>query len=273
MIGSWNLENLLVYAVNIQTFPLSVGTQTYTLGFNSSFIGSISGTSLTTTTVPTTPLAIGQQITGIPGLTGNTMVFISGGSGTSWTLSFNCGTVPSQTFGNCVGNNFSVPRPARVQRCSIQYSTSSPLPIELAIPIVNLDQWQSTTVKQVTSAFPTLMYNDTNFPSMNLYFWPVPSTACNVILYTWDMLSEASNYNQTIEVPQGYNEALKYNLAIRLAPYYDREPSATIVKMAIASKANINDINNGIPIMSFDAAWQRSRGYSEGLKSRGFFVP
>jgi hypothetical protein len=266
MIDSWNQEQLLVYAENQYVFPFVPGTQIYTLGSTNPIVGSISGTILTTTSGTPT---IGAVIMGLGILPLTTVL---SGTGTSWILSNDCGTVPSEVMGCNIRNNFNIPRPARVTRWSVQYPAGHAY-MNLPASILSVEEWQSITYNVAPSSFPTQMYNDTNYPYMNLYFYPVPESPCNALLFTWDQLQEVGDLNTNVFLPQGYNEAIKYNLAIRLSPYFGVEPSSTTIKIAMDSKSNINDINSGIPIATIDKAYVPSMVCGAGITSRGFYVP
>jgi hypothetical protein len=272
MIGSWNLENLLVYAVNRYVFPFIPGQQFYTLGSTNAITGSISGNQLTVTSG--TPVA-GQMIIGygIPDLT-----TVVSGSNPTWTLSNQCGTISGETFGCVAGNNWNIPRPSRLERWSVHYPAGSAY-TDLPGSLISLEEWQAITYNTAPSAFPTKCYNDTNYPYMNLSFYPVPEAPCYAILWVWDQLQEITGASQAIQlatnigVPQGYNEALIYNLSVRLAPMYGIEPPPTVLLMAVRSKSNINDINSGTPIATLDPAYCSRRVASIGISSRGYSVP
>jgi hypothetical protein len=272
MIGSWNLENLLVYTVNATTFPFVPGQQRYQLGSTNPFTCNVLGNTLTVLQGQPS-MQNGATLT-VPGLpSGTTIVGLI--TGNEYQISYTAPAPLTQVQGGVnLGTNWNYPRPTRVDRVSVQFPGSSGLVVELPVPVVDVEHWQSVTVKGVqTGVVPTLCYNDTNFPYMDLSFWPIPSQPCSAVLYTWDQLQEAASLTDLVQVPQGYNEALKYNLAVRLAPLFERDPAPSVVQMAIRSKANINDINNGVPVMSLDACYGHGKSWSIGLRSRGFMVP
>jgi hypothetical protein len=270
MIGSWNLENLLVYAVNINTFTFVAGQQVYQVGSQNPFVANILGSTMTVTAgTPIVEPGATLIAGGVPPSTTVTGLLTGNQYGLSWTAP---NPITQVQAGLCIGTNWNIPRPTRIQSCSVLYPGAAGQQVEIPISIIDVDHWQSISVKSIESIFPTAVYNDTNYPYMNLYFYPVPATSCNCVLYTWDQLEEVTGLISLIDVPQGYNEALKYNMAVRLAPYYGVEPSQTVVQMAIRSKSNINDINSGIPIMTIDCFGRNGTG-SIGLKSRGFNVP
>jgi hypothetical protein len=161
-----------------------------------------------------------------------------------------------QSYKLGTGGDFDMPRPARIDRISIQYPNSSNQPIELPIDAdFDLEAWQSIVVKNISSQFPLYCWNNTGFPFMELNFWPIPAGPASVVLYTWDMMPFVAALADNVELPTGYSDAIIYNLAIRLSQMFDREPSQQLVIEARKAKNDINDINDGTPTMHYDPMW------------------
>jgi hypothetical protein len=55
---------------------------------------------------------------------------------------------------------------------------------------------------------------------MKLHLNPVPSAADTLVLYTWQQLSRFAATSDTFDLPPGYARAIRYNLALELAPEY-----------------------------------------------------
>lgn len=156
------------------------------------------------------------------------------------------------------GGDFDMPRPAKVDRISIQYAGTSNSGIPVEMPIdqdFDLEHWQSLMVKNIPSIFPVICYNNTGFPFMNLGFWPIPQGPASVILYTWDLMPFIVNLIDIVELPTGYTDAIINNLALRLCQMFDRQPSQQLVSEAAQSKHEINDINAGTPTLHIDGMW------------------
>jgi hypothetical protein len=276
LVDSWNNLNLMVYSVSAYTLPFVAGTQVYQVGATNQFLASISGTALT--------LAASQALTlGSTILDANTQIHpgttVKSGSGTSYILSQNCGTIAQELMGLCLAGgspsvptfNWNIARPTRIERMSVLYNPGSGMPVELPIapPWTELEQWQGIPVKWTQSAYPTCCYNDEAFPYMNLNVWPIPSGPSQAVLYAWDQLGEATGLTNNIELPPGYNDALTKCMAMDLSL---RFPGCIISPelrgQAAAARKAINNINEGIPTLKLDPMFS-GRGSSVELQSHG----
>lgn len=182
--------------------------------------------------------------------------------------------IPGKQYYNLgAGGDFDMPRPAKIDRVSILYGDQT-APIEFTISAeTDVQAWQSIMLKSVTSTFPLVMYNNTDYPYMNLGFWPIPSTATKVRLYTWDNLDTAASLNDTLDYPMGYSDALMFNLALRICQLFDRQPTQFLIREALTSKNAIDDINSGSPTLMCDGTlFNRAVNNQVALQSMGRVV-
>jgi len=88
------------------------------------------------------------------------------------------------------------------------------------------------------------MYAEQAYPLDNLNFWPVPNTGVNnVVLYSWKPLAELALITTVLSLPPGYERALKFALAVELAPEFGKALSDNVAALAIESKAAIKRMN------------------------------
>lgn len=149
--------------------------------------------------------------------------------------------------------DFNTPRPQRIENALWQQPTGS-TNFNLQIEIINQDQWAAITTPQIQSNIPTKMFPNYTFPYATLYFWPIPQVVNNLILWSWKPPIDIAALTTTISLPPGYNKAMKYNLALELAPEFGAMPSPLVVSVAEESKAAIKRMNNKPILLSQDEA-------------------
>ncbi len=149
----------------------------------------------------------------------------------------------SYTLGT--GGDFNIPRPASIDAMSAILLNNPANPVEVPLAMYSVQNWQTDVpVKVVDGTFPQLVYDDGGFPLRTLQFWPIPSTQPNSCrIYSWQALTQPAALNTTISFPPGYQEAFRFNLAVRLAPDYGREASASVQAIAVKSLARLKSIN------------------------------
>ena len=77
-----------------------------------------------------------------------------------------------------------------------------------------------------------------------LYAYPVPDEAYTLYIESLKPLSSLSGYTTEISLPDGYENALIYNLAIRLAPEFGTTASPEVVAIAVDSMNDLRVINS-----------------------------
>jgi hypothetical protein len=149
--------------------------------------------------------------------------------------------------------DFNTARPQKIEDINFQ-QVSGNTTVELPIEIINQDQWAAISVKSITSNLPTRMWPQYTFPYATLNFWPIPMVSENVIIWSWKPLSEFSSLTTVIDLPPGYSKALRYNLAVELAPEYGKNLSDFLITEATQSKAAIKRMNSRVDLMACDPA-------------------
>lgn len=101
-----------------------------------------------------------------------------------------------------------------------------------------------------------LWYNP-DYPLGLLYFWPRNNGTAYID--SLKPLSDPALITSDVEFPPEYDEAIKYSLAVRMAPEYEKEASQTVKDLAISSlktlemknfAAQIEPVRLGIPSRS-----------------------
>lgn len=151
------------------------------------------------------------------------------------------------------GGNFNTSRPQQYEGAAIEIPNGTNT-FEIPMEILNLDQWEMITVKNTQSSIPRKMYAPGDFPLDTVNLWPVPNSAYNLILYGWKPLTLFATINDTVSLPPGYSRALRFNLALEIAPEYGKQPDQAVITLAMDAKANIKRMNVTPNLLATDTA-------------------
>ena len=142
----------------------------------------------------------------------------------------------SYTIGT--GGNFNTDRPIAIEMATVTISTN----VEQPLTIVAYDDWAAIRLK-VISAYPNTLYLDATYPLGTVYLYPVPNTAQTLTLYSRKALTSFPNLTSTFSLPPGYARAMKFQLALELAPEYQVSAGQDVLSIAQSAKAGIKRVN------------------------------
>ena len=161
------------------------------------------------------------------------------------------------------GNFALTPRPSKIESCFVRISD-----IDYPVELIDKDRWFAIPDKTSTSDIPMYAYYEPSLSTGTLLVWPVPNAASSLHIITWTSLSELAALATTITLPQGYERALAYNLAIEVASEYEKEVSQSVAMIAAESKAAIKRVNIRpmllVPDLAYAVSGQRSNIVSDG---------
>lgn len=158
----------------------------------------------------------------------------------------------SYTIGS--GADIDTVRPVRIV-AAFTRSGNIDYPIELK------DQkfYASISQKSLGSSFPDYLYYDGGFPTGTIYLWPAPLSGTELHIYSQKLLTNIASLDTAINLPPGYDRAIRYNLACELAPEYGKPIPAKVEQIAIDSKKIIENANriNDEDLLTVDSALLR----------------
>lgn len=169
----------------------------------------------------------------------------------------------SYTLGNSIGTeDFLLQRPARLERASVIFAASQSTPIEKPLDMYDDVQWQGIANKTTQSLLPDICFDDQGFPFRTLFFWPIPTQANPVTLYIWAMLTQFADLKAQFSFPPAYAEAIRYNLAMRLAAEFpcDLQKLPLVKDFASQAKRRIESLNSPMKEATCDEALLPSGG-------------
>jgi hypothetical protein len=159
--------------------------------------------------------------------------------------------------------DFNAARPIRIDGAAVIYSPSGVYQPELPLGIWTVQQWEQLRIKNIPSTIPTNLYPDNAYPFCNLNVWPIPTISLPFVLYTWAALNAGlavGALDTELSFPPGYEDAIRYNLAVRLAPEWDKKLREDVSMLAKESKMFIQSLNAPAPVLQCDPAIAGNRG-------------
>jgi hypothetical protein len=87
------------------------------------------------------------------------------------------------------------------------------------------------------------VYLEMSQPTAVLHVWCVPTLPYTLQLFPWSARQPYTHWDHVLPWPEGYARAMQYALAVDLAPQYEREPSATVLRIAEESTRAIGNVN------------------------------
>lgn len=149
--------------------------------------------------------------------------------------------VQQYTLGD--GADFDTDRPMRIEAALIRDESQSPA-FEYPLRLLSFSEWAAIRQKELGNARPESLFSEGTFPNETLNLHPKPDAAYKLVLWSWKPLASVETIDSEIAFPPGYDRALRYNLALELAPEYGRAVPDAVAINAVEAKANIKRMNH-----------------------------
>ena len=137
-------------------------------------------------------------------------------------------------------NSYALPeRPVHIESASVASGG-----IDSPLQIVDSAGWEATPEKQATSVYVEKLYCDYAYPSATCYIAPIPRLGGTLEIWIYIVIPQFVTVNDVIDLPPGYEAALRYNFAVALLPEYPRsQVDPTLPAQAQNFKASIVQLN------------------------------
>lgn len=236
MLDMWSNERMMVFAIQEVIHELVANTYIYTVGaggnIGSTITGSIAGNTLTVTALSAGALSVGQTVSGAGVLTGTTITALNTGRGSNGNNALGTYFVSrSQTVASATLTTFAV-RPLRINSAIVRVTTSVAGTLDYPVAVVNLENYEMIGIKSLGGPWPRAVYYQPSMPVGVLNYWPNPNQVSEMHLYCDTVLNQFQTINEVVALPQGYNIALRFNLAELLMPEYGVKEQATAQMIA-----------------------------------------
>lgn len=154
-------------------------------------------------------------------------------------------------------------RPTLLRAGGLIFTNVSPA-IETPMRCLIAQEWQALSPKELTSTVPYMLYLKETVPNATLTVWPIPITAWSIALYFLRAVQRFEAVTDSIILPPGYQEAIQYNLACRLADLNPGRAKLTrrVQQMAESGLEYVKSKNAGPVLMQSELG-------SRGSNNRG----
>ena len=151
---------------------------------------------------------------------------------------------PSETV------DFAAERPQLIERANIVDVTGT---IRYPLALFTSLQWSRISYQTIPGTIPEVLYNDRVWPVSTLYLWGQPQSGQTLELFTWTQVPTFQNLTDQVLLPIQYEDALVLNLAVRLAPHFQRVVPDDVRMQARESLMRLESINAPQPIADTSA--------------------
>ena len=143
-----------------------------------------------------------------------------------------------------------VERPVKIESASVASGG-----IDSTLEIVDSAGWEATPEKQATSVYVRKLFCDYGYPFSTVYLAPIPRLGGQLEMWVYVVIPQFASLDQVIDLPPGYEIALRYNFAMALLPEYPRsQVDPTLPAQAQMYKASIVQLNASNHMRSQPAA-------------------
>lgn len=158
--------------------------------------------------------------------------------------------VPGQaTYTIGVGGNFNTTRPVYIND---SYTTFSG--IDTPVRSISQEEYNLLSLKTMQQPVVEELLYVNEYPLGRITVYPVPSAAATITLSIARTLASTITATDTLTGPPGFLKAIRYCLAVEMAPEFGTEASATVVQVASDAKGDYKKSNQTDLVASFDAA-------------------
>jgi len=141
--------------------------------------------------------------------------------------------------------------------------------VDRSLEIITREQFDSYEDKQIVAAPPQTLFFDpgatqqaTELGTIYLYFTPDASSTYTLFIESQKPFTEFASLTTTVTFPPSYYRALKWNLALELAPEYGRPITPEMVENAIDSLETLEAVNAVQILCTIDVPGTKGGGFN-----------
>ena len=145
--------------------------------------------------------------------------------------------------------NWNTDRPVDINDAYMTFSG-----VDFPVKCINQEEYNEINLKSMQQPIVERLLYVNEFPLGRVTVWPVPTQANNITLTMNRILDFPVALGDVLTGPPGFTKAIRYCLAVELAPEFGMEPSPTVVSVASDSKADYKRSNMPEVVAQYDAA-------------------
>src|SRR5262252_9114901 len=141
-------------------------------------------------------------------------------------------------------------RPIKIEAASVASGG-----IDSPLAIVDSAGWEQVPEKQMQSVYVKVLYCDYAYPTSSVYIAPIPRLGGSLEIWIYVIIPQFATVNDSIDLPPGYEDALRYAFAVALLPEFPRsQADPSLPALAQSYKVSIQQLNASNHMKSMAAA-------------------
>lgn len=153
------------------------------------------------------------------------------------------------------GGGFNTAWAMSIEKAFLRDSNNLDYPVR----VITTGEYSDIPDKDLEGQPELLFYNPKGYPTGNVTMYPVPDKAYDLHWSALKVLGSFANIDTTLTLPPEYEEAIEFNLSIRLAPKCVVPPPASIVALAKEAYSKLPIVVNPA---HFDGAFRTRNSYN-----------
>ena len=169
------------------------------------------------------------------------------------------------------GGDINIIRPLRIEKAFVRIPNLTS-PIDYALTQDDNNRYQEYSVKKIGVTYPTNFYYEKTFPLASIFTYPIQTMDLEIHMSGWAQLTQLAALVTDMAFPMGYENYLKYQLAVDLAPTYGKPLNRgdAVFDRCAELKREIKSVNNPDYQAEYDNALIGNRGSRNFNILRGF---
>jgi hypothetical protein len=119
---------------------------------------------------------------------------------------------------------------------------------------ISADAWSAQSLKQTQIGWPCYYRLERTAPLATMHLLPVVVDAGTLFVEYSGLLASFAELDTVVDLPEGYERAFAYNLAVEIAPEYERDVRKAVAATAIGSLSDLRAQNFEMPVRDFEVA-------------------